>query len=193
MSPKVTLIVAAILIGLVAGVPAEAEKVRIDFDPEYDASKAKTFQWAFTPETSLAERSPFLHSRIVNAIEYQLTTTGLRQVDHDADLQVTYHATGSEELRLDTTYWGYGYPSNWYWNPYYQGYGGSGYATTTVTNYVKGTLVVDVWDTATKKAIWRGTATLSAVRDSDIIDNKVDKALARMIKKWQKIKKKTGR
>jgi hypothetical protein len=188
MKPKVPLLLAALLIGWVAGVPAQAQKVRIDYDPDFDASKIETFAWSFTPETSLAEESPFLHSRIVNAIEYQLTLAKLRQVDRDADIQVTYHATGSEELRLDTTNWGYGYPSNWY--TYGPGYG---YSTTRVTNYVKGTLIVDVWDTASEKLVWRGTATLTAVRDSDIVDNKVDKALAKMIKKWQKIKKKAGR
>ncbi len=185
MKPKILLLVVALVIAFVAAVPAMAQKVYIDYDPNYDSSKAKTFAWTFTPETSLAELSPFLHSRIVNAIAYQLTTANLRQVDTDADLQVTYHATGSEELRLETTNWGYGYPRDFYW--------GSGYSTTTVQKYVKGTLIVDVWDTASKKLVWRGTATLTALRDSDIVDKKVDQALAKMIKKWQKIKKKTGR
>jgi hypothetical protein len=193
MKLKAPLLVLALMVGLVAGVPAMAQKVRIDYDPNYDAGKVKTFAWTFTPRTSLAEESPFLHSRIVNAIAYQLTTANMRQVDTDADIQVTYHASASEELRLDTISWGYGYPAGFYWDPYHSGYWGSGYSTTTVRRYVKGTLVVDVWDTASKELVWRGTATLTALRDSDIVDNKVDKALAKMIKKWQKIKKKTGR
>ena len=96
------------------------------------------------------------------------------------------------ELLLDTSLWGYGYPAGLYWDPYRSGYWSSGYSTTTVRQYVHGTLIVDVWDTATEKLVWRGTATLTAFRDSDIVDNKVDKALAKMIKKWQKIKKKAG-
>jgi hypothetical protein len=111
MKLKAPLLVLALMVGLVAGVPATAQKVRIDYDPNYDASKVKTFAWTFTPRTSLAEESPFLHSRIVNAIAYQLTTANMRQVDTDADIQVTYHASASEELRLDTISWGYGYPA----------------------------------------------------------------------------------
>jgi hypothetical protein len=67
------------------------------------------------------------------------------------------------------------------------------YQTTTVSKYVKGTLVVDVWDTASQKLVWRGTAKLSVVENPDAVDKKVDKAIAKMVKKWQKIKKQTGR
>jgi hypothetical protein len=42
----------------------------------------------------------------------------------------------------------------------YYGWGGMGMAssTTRVTTYTVGTLVLDMFDTKTKRAIWRGTA-----------------------------------
>jgi len=193
MNRKAVLPAALLIAAFIAHAPALAQKVYINYAPDYDSSKIETFSWKFTPETSLAEVSPFLHSRIVVGVEYYLTMAGFRQVDEDADIQVTYHASAKEELRFDTSYYGYGYPTGWYASPYRGVYGGGSYQTTTVSKYVKGTLVVDVWDTASQKLVWRGTAKLSVVENPDAVDKKVDKAIAKMVKKWQKIKKQAGR
>jgi len=169
----------------VAG-PALAQKVWLDYDRDYDGSRVSTFAFVFTPEPPLAERSPGLHSRIVNGIRSYLTAAGLKQVDGSADVNVTYHASGTEELRFDTMTWGYGYPTGWYAAPYW----GSTYTTTTVSRYARGTLVVDVWDTATNKLVWRGVTEAAVPANSNAVDKAVDRALQKMVKKWRKLRAK---
>ena len=173
-------------LAVAASGPALAAKIYIDYDPAYDIRGLKTFTFFFTPETSLAEKSPFLHSHIVNRLQFYLDNAGLKQVDQDADIRVTYHASGEKELRFDTTTWGYGYPSGWYHDPYW----GSTVTTTTVSEYTRGSLVVDIWDAATNKLVWRGTAIDIIASNSKAVDKKVDKILYKMVNKWWKIRTK---
>ena len=89
-----------------------------------------------------------MHSRIVNAIEHYLSMGGLREVSKDdsPDIFVTYHTSTKEQMSLNTTNWGYGYPGGWYGGGW--GYGGASFGTssTTVSTYQVGTLVVDAWN-----------------------------------------------
>lgn len=183
-----------VLMLALAVAPAFAQKVYIDYDKEYDRD-IKTFAWAKTPETSVEDANPLLHSRIVNSIEHVLTTGGLREVEGDPDVYVTYHTSTKEQMNLNTTNFGYGYPGGWGWGGYWGGYGGMGMSSssTTVSTYELGTLVIDVWDRASEKLVWRGTAANMTVSpNAEKMGKRIDKAIAKMMKKWQKIKEKEG-
>ena len=60
--------------------PALAQ-VHVDYDRSVDFASFKTFAWAKTDSPNLAEEAPLMHSRVKNAIEYQLTTAGMRRPD----------------------------------------------------------------------------------------------------------------
>jgi hypothetical protein len=187
-------VVAALLL---MAAPAFAQKVYIDYDNDYDFDSPETFTWAKTSETSVEEANPLMHSRIVNAIEHYLTMGQLREVESDPDLYVTYHTSTKENLSLNTTSFGYGYPGGWY-GGYYGGYGyggmGMGSTSTTVSSYETGTLVVDAWDPKTEKLVWRGTATNVTVSDNpDKMMKRIDKALSKIVKKWQNLKAKQAK
>ena len=127
-------VVAALLL---MAAPAFAQKVYIDYDNDYDFDSPETFTWAKTSETSVEDANPLMHSRIVNAIEHYLTMGQLREVESDPDLYVTYHTSTKENLSLNTTSFGYGYPGGWYgggYGGYYGGYGGMGSSSTTVSS-----------------------------------------------------------
>jgi len=198
MKLRVFLVLVAILI---AG-PAFAEKIYIDYDEEYDGSNIKTFAWSETKDTSLADTEPSLHSLIINTIAGYITDSGIEQVDSDPDVYVTYHGSTKEELSLDTTHYGYssgvmgygrygGYGG--YYGRYYGG-GSSGSSTTTVRSYKIGTLVVDIWDAKTDKLVWRGiAANITISENPHKLDNNIEKALKKMIKKWQKMKNKNAK
>ncbi len=111
-------IVSALLLALAMS-PAFAAKVYVDYDQNFDAHDVKTFEWQTTPETSLEQRAPMLHKRIVGAVQLYLTAAGLTQTPEDPDVLVTYHVNTESELRLNTSYYSYGYPTGWYGNPYY--------------------------------------------------------------------------
>jgi hypothetical protein len=169
--------------------PALAAKVYVDYDPGYDLSAVRSFAWAETSETSVADADPLLHSRIVNGIEYYLTLGGAHEDDDAPDVYVTYHTSTKKELSVDTSTHGYAYPARWgrYGRPY--PYGGHGTAISTVSTYKLGTLVVDIWDAESDKLVWRGTAAEITVTDNPTkMGKRIDKALKKMVGKWRKIK-----
>ena len=168
---------------LLLATPAAAQKVAVDYDREADFQSYKTFAWADTRETSLADRSAAVDSRIKNAIEYWLTDGGMIQVEEDPDLWVTYHTSASTQLQLNTTSFGYGYGSSWF----YGGGSTAGNTGTTVTEHTQGTLVVDAWDAKRKTLVWRGTATAVVAADPDKGGKKIDKAVKKIAQKWRKL------
>jgi len=175
--------------------PVLAQKIYIDYDKNADFGSFKTFAWAETAETSLEDISPFMHSRIVNAIQYYITEGGLIEDDSDPDLFVTYHTDSKNEVRINTDSFGYGYGGGYYRNPYwggYGGYGGMGSTTTTVTEFTRGTLIVDIWDARSKELVWRGAAEAVITEKPDAQAKQIDKMLAKMVKKWHSMKRKAG-
>ena len=188
-----------VLILILASTPAFAVKVFIDHDTKYDFASIKTFAWAPTPDTSVEASNPLMHSRIVNAIEHYITMGGTREVTENPDVYVTYHTDSKEEMQLNTSSYGYGSPGGWGWGGYGYGagWGGAsmGASTTSVSTYEVGTLIIDVWDADAKELIWRGTATnIYISANPDKMMKKIDKALAKIVKKGQKLelKNQTG-
>jgi len=99
-----------------------------------------------------------------------LTAKGWSQVPSGGDVSVVAMGTTRQKPTLRTFYDGF---DSWLW-------GGFADATTYVENYTEGTLIVDLFDTASKKLIWRGSATdvLSGKPEKD--EKKVDKGVAKM-------------
>ncbi|HSN55338.1 MAG TPA: DUF4136 domain-containing protein [Candidatus Sulfomarinibacteraceae bacterium] len=176
----------AIVLALVAA-PAAAQKVYVDYDRSADISSYETFAWGDTPEASLSDNNPFIHSRIKNAIEYHLTKAGLTEVGSNPDLYVTYYGESGEEVSFMTTSvgWGYGYGPGWYWDPYWGGMGGM--TTTTPIVHEAGTLVIDIWDAKTKNLVWRGTLSGTIPDDPQKMSKKVEAGIEKIVTKWQKM------
>jgi hypothetical protein len=177
-------------------VSASAAKPQIQWNPEYDFSSIKTFEWAESNGATLKQSEPFLHSHIVNAIEYQLTSHGLTQVDANADVRVTYYATVDTDYRLQSSSVGYGFGrygmSGWG----YYGYGMSGpiYTDTRVVEVERGTLMVDIWDTASNELIWRGSVDgITVASNLDKMKRNVDKAINAMVKQADKLRSRAER
>lgn len=165
-------------------------KAYVAYDKDYDPGKIRSFAWKDTEENSVASANPLLHSRIVNGVEYYMTLAGWREDETAPTVYVTYHAGTEKEVVLDTSHFGYGYPAGWgYYGRAYPLYGTSGTSVTTVHTYETGTLIVDVWDAATHKLVWRGTAPdITVVDNPDKMGKKIDKALENMVNTWRKIK-----
>ncbi len=167
--------------------PAAAQKIYIDYDEKAAFGTYETFAWGKTPEVSLRDNSQLMHSRVKNAIEYQLTTGGLIEDAENPDLLVTYHGEGEEKVVVDTHHWDYGWGGSWRWDPYWggrPGWGGS--STTTVRTYDVGTLIIDIWDAEEKKMIWRGTATKTIPAKPEKQAKLIDEAVAKLARQWEK-------
>lgn len=149
----------ALLGGLVA-LPAYAGKPQIQWDDDYDFSSVQTYQWKPPPEgVSLQNADPFLHEKIVMAIETELGAAGLMRVEANPDVFVTYYASKDTEVRLESDSYGYGFGGYGMggWGYYGYGMGGPVSTTTRVVEYQEGTLVVDIWDRSDQQLVWRGT------------------------------------
>lgn len=168
-------------------IPAMAQEIHIDYDRWARFTTFKTFAWYPTDETSLLGVSDMMHEHIKNTIVTQLESGRLKQVDDDPDLYVTYHTSAREAMRLDTMSWGYGFPNSWYWDPYW-GSMGMGMTTTTARTYTEGILIVDIWNAREQTLVWRGSAIDAVSPNPEKNMKKVDKAIKKLAKKWQKMK-----
>jgi len=186
MTKRIVLAVALMLVA----VPCLAQKIYIDFDKNAIHNDYKTYAWQKTEDSSLKGEDPLMHSRIKNGIEFQLNKTGLTEVEpnENPDLFVTYHTSSKDEVQLNTSYYGYGYGGGWYRDPYWGGGWGMGGATTTAYNYTRGTLIVDIWDAHKKQLVWRGAAQAILKDNPQKQAKQIDKALAKMVSKWQSMR-----
>jgi hypothetical protein len=173
-----------IVLGLAAS-PALAQKVTIDYAHDFDFDSVETFQYVDTEESNAT--NPMMHDRIQAMIIKEMKEGGATQVDANPDIFITYHVTTQQQTSYSTTSFGYG--------GYHGGWGGWGYgygpgmasSTTTAHNYTEGTLIIDAYDAADKKMIWRGTGTVTVKDKPEKQIKQVEKILTKIGKKWEKI------
>ncbi len=149
---------------------ASSPTVNTDHDPSAQFGNYRTYTWLSKPEGA----SPLAQQRIVAAIDAKLQSKGWTQ-SANADVGVAAHVATQQQQTLDTFYSG---PA---WGGYRWGGGwGMGSATTTVRTYNVGTLVVDMFDTKTKQAIWRGTASDTIPSSQEKINATVQAGIDKM-------------
>jgi hypothetical protein len=176
-----------LFIALIA-VPATAQKVTVDYAHDFDFDSVETFQYVDTTESNVD--NSMMGDRIAAMIRQKLVEGGLKEVDSNPDIYVTYHSTSEENVRFNTTNFGYG--GAWGgWGGYGRyGYpygGGISSSSTTATTYEVGTLLIDAYDAAEKKMIWRGTGTVTVKSKPEKQIKQVENILTKIGKKWRKI------
>ena len=147
-----------------------AQKVTLDYNKSTDFAGYKTFMWIKEPKTS----DPLMRQRVIDDVNAALASKGLRLVTSNADLCIAGHEATKQERTLNTFYDGFG--GGWRWG------GGFGSSTTTVSTYKVGTLIVDIFDAATKDAIWRGTASDTLSSNPQKNAENLNKAVEKMFK-----------
>jgi hypothetical protein len=131
----------------VTAVACSTLQVTIDHAPDADFSKYKTF----TLKSGAASKNPIAAERFAKSLGAAIEARGLRQVPERGDLNVFTHFSLGKDTQLNT--YGYG---GWGGGWRYGGMGGM--QTTQVTEIPTGTVVVDLVDSTTNKAVWRGIA-----------------------------------
>jgi hypothetical protein len=145
-----------------------AQQVKTDYDRSVNFSQYKTYSWE-----KVKTQDPLWVDRIKSAVDADLIAKGWTQVPSDGNISLVAMEATKNEKTLNTFYNGFG--GGWRW-------GGFGNATTTVDTYKVGTLVLDMFDTQTKKLVWRGSA-------SDTLSDKTDKNIKNLNKGVQKMLK----
>jgi len=173
---------AALLVMLVWGLGAQAQKIHVNYDKTVNFSNFKTYAWA--PQSAVAH--PMLAADIVGAIDDELTARGLRKLDTNSDLIVQVYGS----VDTDSTFY-----SN---DPLYMGSGGvppfdpsmtgpafvGNWGNTTVTIH-KGDLVVDLIQASAKKLVWRGMAIENvSSHDPEKLMTEVNNAISKMFKEY---------
>ena len=157
------------------GAAAFAQDVKTDFDKTANFAAIKTF----SVKVGTSWNNQISENRITGQVEQSLTEKGWTKVDANADALVLLHGATEKQQSLNTFYsggyGGYGYRG---WG----GMGGMGTATTTTSEYLVGTLVVDIFDAKSKALLFRGTASDEISDKTDKNIKKVDKAMDKMFK-----------
>jgi hypothetical protein len=185
-----------LILAVVAG-PSIAQKITIDYAHDFDFESVKTFTYVETKDSNAG--NDLTDNRLKAAIIREVTEGGAKQVDSNPDLYLTYHVTTEDNTVFNTTSYGYGgYGPGWggygrYGYGYGYGYGMGGMDTTTrAYTYTDGTLIIDAYNPADKQLVWRGTGTVTLKAKPEKQAKQVDKILAKMGDKWDKILKNQG-
>ena len=156
---------------------AAAQDVKIDYDKAYNFAPVKTYTIRIgTPwGNDLSQR------RVLEEFDGAIAAKGWKKVnDGAADIHVVLHGATSTKHNVNTFYsggmGGYGYR--------YGGMGGMGTASTTVSEYTVGTLVVDMFDGKTKNLVFRGTAEDEISDKPENNAKKLDKASEKLFKNF---------
>lgn len=167
---------------VISATTALAQDVRYNFDSSADFSKFKTYKWVDIKGSD--HTNQLVEKQIQTALDAELAKKGLTKTDADtADLLIGYQtAVGTEkQFTSYNTGWGYGpgWGGGWY---------GGGMSSTTTTGSTStiyiGQLAVDMYDSAHKDLVWRGTA--SKTIDPKAKPEKQQKNIAKAVEKLLK-------
>ena len=153
---------------------AAAQDVKIDFDKAFDFSTVKTY--SITIGTTWGNdlvAAPRAH-RVRRGDRRQGLEEGRRQPEHHRRPARRHRRPSATPARSTAAWVGYGY----------RGFGGMGTATTVVSEYTVGTLVVDMFDAKNKNLVFRGTAEDEISDNPDKNKKRLEKASTKMFKNF---------
>lgn len=149
-----------------------AQDVKYNFMPGTDFSKYHTYKWV-TIEGG-GHPNQIVDAEIKQSVDSQLASKGLTKTDSDkADLYVGYQIAVDKEKQWS----GYGMGGGIRWG---------GMATATSSTISVGSLVLDLYDPATKQLVWSGNATKTIDPSSNQEKNQknLDKAMQKLLKNY---------
>lgn len=150
---------------------ASAQDVRYNYMPGTNFAKYHTYKWVAIEGAS--HPNQIVDAQIKQAVDSQLASKGLTKTDSDkADLYVGYQIAVDQEKQWNA----YGMGGRW----------GGGMATAQQSTISIGTLVLDMYDPATKQLVWTGNATKSLDPSSNQEKNQknLNKAMQKLLKNF---------
>jgi hypothetical protein len=129
---------------------ALAGDVTVDYDKTANFGAVKTFSLKLATPWG----NPIGEKRMTDEMTQALVAKGWATApEGEADAQVVLHGASKTKHSLNTFYSGMG---GYGWRGW--GGGGFGTASTSVSDYTEGTLVVDIYEAKSKQLLWRGVA-----------------------------------
>lgn len=174
--------VCATLLLLVLTTPgALGQKIKSDYDPEFDFEPLRTYAWH--PDLAQPRSFPIIDSATLDRlirdnVEQQLAARGLSKAEKAPDLLVSYEVTGRLTTDLQHADSGPGIPG-WpegRWRPFFDG-------TVDVQPRREGALTLSVYDAKENRIIWqaRGSDVVKNPRD---IEKKINRGVKKMLRSF---------
>jgi hypothetical protein len=163
---------------LLACTTAQGQKVETGYDKDADFAQYKTFAWV---KRDIPPPNPLLAALIANNIEVQLKEKGLRRVDRNPDLLISFYGGTTAQSAFAPGDPGFtalgGEPVTGAW-------GGSAPATA-MPHLVKGNLAIDLVDAHKQNLVWRAVAKTNLDYDNrNKMLDQVNKAIEAMLKNY---------
>ena len=143
-----------------------SQDVKTDYDHQADFTRYRTYHWERV-QTS----NPLWQQRVQDAVDKELASKGWQRTDSGGDVALVAVGATHNQNEYQTFYNGM---PGWGW----RGFGDT--ATTTVSTYLIGTLVVDIYDNNTRKLLWRGAASDTLSDKAEKNEGKLNKAVDKM-------------
>jgi hypothetical protein len=161
-----------------------AQKVTGDFNKTTDFTKYKTYyflDWQDDTENVMTE---FDEKRLRDAIETEMRERQYEKVESGGDMALSVYVVVSEKTSVSayTNYYG---GTGYRYGRYGRGWG-NGYASTSYSesDYLQGTLVLDLIDILSKDLIWQGVATGTIKSSSEKRKKSIPKTVSKLMKKF---------
>ena len=159
--------------------------ITTDYDKSMDFTVIKTFGFLKWNDESAALVNELDRRRLESAVTSELEKRGMKHVDSLGDSMIGFHVVKQNKTGT-TSYtdyyggmgyygrgggfgYGYGYP-----------YGGGGTTTTQTYNYTIGTVIIDQYESSSKKLMWEGVAQGEVTGDRSNREENIKKDITRM-------------
>ena len=156
-------------------------KVTTDSEKTTDFSKYKTFSFLGWQDDSNKIMNDIDKKRMRDAFKAEFQERGLELVEEGGDMSISLFIITNMETSVTayTNYYGGGGRGR------YRGYGGGRASTSYSENsYVKGTLIMDVFDEVSATMIWHGVAAGSIQEKPEKREKSIPKTVAALMKKF---------
>lgn len=179
---KLTFLGAILIAILISG--CSSVTVISDMDKTVDFSQYKTYSFLGWQDSSDQLMNEFDKKRMHDAFGAELSKRGLEYVESGADMAISLFLVISQETSVTayTDYYGGGGYGRY--NRYGYGWGGSSTTTYSESDYMKGTLVMDVFDETSGDQIWQGIATGTVTEQPEKREKSIPKSVGALMAKF---------
>lgn len=160
-------------------------KVVTDVDKTVDFTQYKTYSFLGWQNDSDQILNDFDKKRLRDAFISEFEARGMKPVEENGDMDVSLFIVVDQKTSTTayTDYYGHGGSGRY--NRYGGGWG-SGHSSTTYTesDYLVGTLVLDVFDGTSEDQVWQGIATATITENPEKRDKTIPAKVSALMKKF---------
>jgi len=169
---------------VLAMVSCSSVKVVADMDKNTDFSKYETYSFLGWQQDSDKILNEFDKKRMHDAFTSEFKSRGMKEVQENGDMEITLFVVVDQKTSVSayTNYYGGMYGG---YHRYGGGWGmGSASTTYTESDYLEGTLVMDIFDGETKDQVWQAIATKTINENPAKREKSIPASISSLMKKY---------